>query len=1082
MFAQRMVRLVVMSLFAISVLGEVNAADKLANEFQSPPASARMWTWWFWLGDKVDTTSITADLEALKAQGIAGVTVYSISGPGVPGKGPDYMSPAWLELWKHTLKEAERLELGVSAMLCSGWDAGGPWITPELGCKKHVHSEVNLQGPQHFHGKLPQPSADPRLYRDVAVHAFPSVAKIKLTASSSHPRYPVSQAEDGDGVSFWVSNGERPNEGPSPEKPEWLTLDLGAGRGAKHVTLQPRPGFGPRDLQLQTSADGESFVTVQPFAMGHEPLEMALPEKPARFIRLLFTSTYSPESENVQLCEVLVDGNPLSSGLLYKNMQAMPSGQASTKEINETALRPLPSGLPVLDAARVIDLTSQCGADGELEWEVPPGEWTILRTGYTLTGQNTSWSSPTGIGLESDPLDAAAMTFQFENAGAPLVEAAGPLAGTVFRSVQIDSWEIGYPNWTAGLLDSFTRSRGYDPSPYLPSFSGYLVGSAELTERFLYDYRMTVGDLVADNYFGRLSELTRSKGILQQSEAGGVCHPIAMSMDCLKNLGRCDIPMGEFWHDGAWVEANQNKNGKQTASAAHLYGKKIAAAEAFTSGYHWTDSPATLKPTADRAFCEGFNHFFIFSSATRSEDGWPGTEFCAGTHFNRKLTWWNQSHGFNNYIARCSHLLQQGLFVADVLFYNGDGCPNFVGPKHVDPSLGPGYDYDVCNSEIILTRLAVQDGRIVLPDNMSYRVLVLPERTTMPVAVLTKLKELVAAGMTLIGPRPQSAPGLTDYPQCDQQVKALADEIWGECDGVKVTERAFGQGRVVWGKSIRQVLTAAGTPPDFTCADVQPGAFLDWIHRRTEDAEIYFIANRNNREEQATCTFRVHGRQPEIWDPVTGICRDVETFSQNADGTCLPLEFMAHGSQFIVFRRPVAADATGKQATVRRTMTAVQEISGPWTVKFDPKWGAPASVVFQELIDWTVHPEEGIRYYSGKATYTKSFDYQGRDVSADKKVYLDLGALSALAEVRLNGQPLGILWTKPFQVEVSTVIKPGVNLLEIDVVNLWPNRLIGDGKLAPEKRFTATNIGGYYNGEHKLLPSGLLGPVRLQVE
>ena len=937
--------------------------DKLAAAFANPPDSARMWTWWFWLGDKVDKESITADLEALKERGMAGVTVYSLSGPGVPGKGPNYMSVEWRELWKHTLKEADRLGLGVSTMLCSGWNAGGPWIKPEQACKKHVHSELILDGPRHFKGKLPLPGADQRLYRDVAVQAVP---------------------------------------------------------------VAPAAGDPVRRL---------------------------------------------------------------SALMALKTLDKTVRGSAPTEEINGAVLKPLPPEEPgtTIEPTSVVNLTARCDADGTVDWDVPAGRWKILRTGFTLTGAMTSWSSPTGIGFESDPLDAGAMEVQVANVVAPLVDDAGPLVGKVFRSVQIDSWEIKYPNWTAGLIDHFKKLRGYDPCPYLPVLAGVIVGTAATSDRFLYDYRKTVGDCVAEHYFGRLSQLAEAKGLLQQSEAGGVCSPTTMAMDCLKNLGRCAIPMGEFWQNGGWMEANQNRNGKQTASAAHLYGKRIAAAEAFTSWFHWDDTPASLKPTADRAFCEGFNHFFIFSSATRSGDGFPGTEFAAGTHFNRRITWWNQSRCFSDYVARCCHLLQQGLFVGDVLFYNGDQCPNFVGPKHVDPSLGPGYDYDVCNSEIILTRLAVKDGSIVLPDGMNYRLLVLPESATMPVDVLAKLKDLVAAGMTLVGPKPQRAPGLTDYPHCDEKVKSMADDLWGDCDGITVKEHAFGKGRVVWGKTVRELLTASGVTPDFSYSGAQSDTFLDWIHRSVGETDIYFIANRRNRAETAACTFRVLGKQPELWDPVTGTRRDAVAFSQRENGTTVKLELPPNGSHFVVFRRAIAADAAGKAAGNYPRLTPALDLAGPWTVTFDKAWGPfdsaqgrrPGEYVFEELVDWTKRPEDGIRYYSGKATYAKSFTLTDSQVTGKSGLILDLGDLNSLAEVRLNGKPLGVLWTKPYHVPIGDAVRVGANSLEIDIVNLWPNRLIGDGPLPPDKRFTRTNIGKYYKGEHKLLPSGLLGPVKL---
>ena len=1084
----------------LGLAGAANAGP-LDQEFASPPDSARMWTWWFWLGDKVDETSITADLEALKAQGMAGVTVYSISGPGVPGKGPNYMSPEWRALFKHTVKEADRLGLGVSAMLCSGWNAGGPWIQPEQACKRHVQDELLVTGPQHFKGKLPQPAADQRFYRDVAVLAFPVKAATSapiISASSSHARYPVGNAADGDGGSFWVSNGEKPNEGPSKNKPEWLRVDLGESRMVKQVVIQPRPGYGPREAEFQISSDGSTFTNLKTLAMDKDqPMTIELPNQPLRSWRLWITSTWSPESENVQLCELILDGQPIrpqrSSQLIaLKTLSNSVSGQAPTQEINGAVRQPLPSGEPgtAIDPASVIDLTARCDADGVLDWEVPAGQWTILRTGYTLTGANTSWSSPTGIGLESDPLDAAAMDFQFANAAAPLIEDAGPLAGNVFRSVQIDSWEINHPNWTAGFLEDFRKLRGYDPRPFLPTLAGHLVGNAERSDRFLYDYRKTVGDLVAENYFGRLGTLARAKGILQQSEAGGVCSPKSMALDCLKNLGRCDIPMGEFWQDGTWVEANQNKNGKQTASAAHLYGKPIVAAEAFTSFLHWRDSPATLKPTADRAFCEGFNHLFIFSSATRSEDGLPGTEFCAGTHFNRKITWWNQARCFSDYIARCSHLLQQGSFVADVLFYNGDACPNFVPPKHVDPSLGPGYDYDVCNSEIILTRLAVKDGRIVLPDGMTYRLLVLPESTTMPVEVIAKLKELVAAGMTLIGTRPDQAPGLKDYPDCDRQVKAMADELWGDCDGSTVKEHAFGKGRVVSGKPIRELLDVAEVKPDFSYADAEPGAFLDWIHRSADGAEIYFIANRMNRAEKANCTFRVSGKPPELWDPVTGTQRDLPRFEAKDGCTMVPLEFDANGSMFVVFRKPLAGtDLPAVRSDNFRNLKPLQEISGPWTVRFDPQWLYPVNglqgeqangaFIFDKLEDWTQRPEPAIRHFSGTAVYQTTFGFaeQFQTPNSKSKIYLELGAVKELARVRLNGKDLGVVWCPPWRVEITDAVKPGGNTLEIEVVNLWPNRLAGDSDLPAEQRRTQTNFPA--GQQQPPLSSGLLGPVRV---
>lgn len=931
----------------------------------SPPNSARMWTWWFWLSDRVDRRSITKDLEAMKAQGIGGVTVYSLSDPGVntTAHGPDYMSPGWCELFEHTVREAKRLGLGLKTMLCSGWNAGGPWISPELACKEYTYSELTLTGPQHFRGELPHPTSDPRFYRDVSVQAF---------------------------------------------------------------RISPHPS--------------------------------SLPPNPAQV-----------EARNALLA--LKNGRD-SLGQ---------SGKVPIQEICDAPLKPLPPEPDgaFLDKASCIDLGANFNESGTLDWAVPEGKWLVYRMGCTLTGRKTSRSSPTGEGLEGDPLDPAAMESQFRHIGAVLLKDVGPAAGRTFQAVEIDSWEIRLPNWTMKFLDDFRKYRGYDAGPYLPALAGRTVGSAEISDRFLYDFRKTLGDCVAENYYGRLTVLTQGTGIVQQSEAGGVCYPKVMSMDALKNLGRCAVPMGEFWQSPTWREKNnQNTNGKQTACATHLYGKRIAAAEAFASFWHWVDSPATLKPTGDRAFCEGSNQFVIYSTATRSNEGMPGTEFFAGTHFNRHVTWWNMAGPFCDYIARCSYLLQQGLFAADVLFYNGDGCPNFVAPKHVDPALGEGYDYDACNTEILLTRLSVRNGRIMLPDGMSYRLMVLPDRKDMPIEVLRKLKELVEAGMTLIGPKPDRTPGLADYPACDQQLKREADELWGDCDGQTVKEHTFGKGRVVWGITAREILTQAGVGPDFE-HDGDAETFIDWIHRSDTSREIYFVVNRKERKESRTCTFRVRGRQPKIFDPVTGTLRNAQAFVQSGGRTSLPLEFAPFGSIFVLFDKKIPETRKGKARTNEEVLTPLTRVTGPWTVHFDPKWGGPASIQFPKLIDWTHSKENGIKYYSGTATYSKTLQL---NVRRGQRVFLDLGDVKDVAEVRVNKKKIGIAWTKPFRVEITPAVHAGENDLEIDVVNLWPNRMIGDGYLPPDKRYTSTNIQIYYeHKQKKLLPSGLLGPVTVLV-
>ena len=742
----------------------------------------------------------------------------------------------------------------------------------------------------------------------------------------------------------------------------------------------------------------------------------------------------------------------------------------------------------------VIDLMPLVTSGGHLEWDVPPGQWTIVRTGHRMTGSRLMIANPEADGLSVGWLDSSGLDLQFENLGKVLLEEAGPLAGKTLTYFADDSFEDGFPNWTADILQRFREYRGYDAIPYLPVLSGTIIGSLEISDRFLHDYRKTIADCMADKHYKRFAELCHENNLLVQNESAGPSRSGTMCMDGLKNLGRSDYPTGEFWlgirHDEEGgldeklgygptrLEGGQNKVTKMVASAAHIYGKKYASAESFTSYRHWLDSPETLKPATDRAFCEGINRILIHTStATRPEDGKPGYEYGAGTHFNPNVTWWNLSSGFLSYIGRCQHLLQSGKFVADVLYYNGDWAPNLVEPKHVDPSLGNGYDYDVCNEEVLLTRISVKNKKLVLPDGMSYRLLVLPDTRKMPVRVLKKIRELVKDGATVVGPSPEKDPGLENFPHSDREVQSISAEVWGNCNGKDKTMNRYGKGRVFQGETLREILAKDGVVPDFEHTG-DSGTFIDFIHRSADDGtEFYFVANRHKRMEKVECTFRVSGRQPELWDPVSGEIRILKASGGSRGRTTLSLQFFPHQSCFILFPKngKHKSSSTGRSGNFPQT-EAVQQITGPWKVRFDPEWGGPAETELGELTDWTGSSEEGIRYYSGKALYWKKFDLS-QPLVPGGQLFLDLGVVKNIAEVKLNGKNLGIVWTSPWRVDISETVKETGNVLEIEVINLWPNRLIGDAALPPGQRLTHTNI--VFKSDAPLLPSGLLGPVTI---
>jgi len=782
------------------------------------------------------------------------------------------------------------------------------------------------------------------------------------------------------------------------------------------------------------------------------------------------------------------------------------------------------------DTTSIIDLTEKLKPDGQLEWDVPDGDWVILRNGYTLTGSTWSkWHAypegdtfKGGEGYEIDYLSTASLDDHFDHLGKLVIEEAKN-AGGKLAYLWSDSWECGKLTWTQDFPNQFRRFRGYDLKHYLPVLAGYTSGDSLVSNRFRNDFDRTIQDCIAENFYGHFRDLCHKYGMKVGNEAGGPND--IPPQDVLKNLGRCDIPAGEFWVNGHYSapggynsDRHLRLNLKQTATASHIYGKKEAMAESFTQQEqdrtHWSLGPADLKPYANDAFCEGINRIMLHQATCQPpSDGKPGFEFCAGQHWTPNITWWEQSKPFFTWLSRCQYMLQQGKFVGDVCFYLGERPPTLVPPKYIIPTLGPGYDCDYANAEVLLTRMSVKNGRIVLPDGMSYRLLVLQNCTStspeicnqvsryqklkaspvpsneMSVEVITKIRELIRDGATVVGPPPEAAAGLKNYSNCDEEVRKIASEVWGDLNGKDRTERRFGKGRIVWGKTPREIFLADGIKPDFAFSGQSeaPEKF-DYIHRSDGNTEIYFVINRTNRSENRDFTFRVAGKQPEIWNAVTGEIRLACAFRQANGCTTLPLEFDRFDSWFIVFRHPIAADVAGKTTHNSLILKELFELNDSWKVTFDPRWGGPANVAFPKLINWINSTEDGIKYYSGKATYQKTFDLNLKSDSVnktggkDEHLFLDLGNVMDVAEVRLNGKNLGILWCAPWRTEITKLVKPNDNLLEIDVINLWANRVVGDLKLPKEKRFTKTHDKFRFDmlkSDTPLLDSGLLGPVRI---
>jgi hypothetical protein len=809
---------------------------------------------------------------------------------------------------------------------------------------------------------------------------------------------------------------------------------------------------------------------------------------------------------------------------------------------------PLPPGT-VIQSERIIDLSAFLETGGRLSWDVPKGRWTILRFGRTSTGANTRPAPIPGLGLECDKLDKAALDAHYDAFIGSLLHEVGPHktpAGAGWTFLHIDSWEMGSQNWTGAFREEFRRRRGYDPLPYLPTVTGRVVKSLEVSERFLWDLRLTAQELVIENHAVHLKELGRRDGF------GLSIEPYDMTPCADMTLGTvADVPQGEFWLYGF----NTAHSIVEAASIAHTCGRRVVGAEAFTSSdaERWQAYPASMKALGDWAFAAGVNRIVFHRYQHQAGlDLRPGmTMGPYGVHWERTQTWWDMVPAYHTYLARCQYMLRQGLPVADVCYLVAEGAPQvFRAPASSlrgDPPDRLGYNFDGCAPETMQTAAAVKDGRIVFPDGMSYRVLVLPERETMTPALLRKVRDLVAAGATAVGPRPRKSPALSGFPECDTEVKSLADELWGDCDGVRVTEHSYSRGRIVWVRGIKTDASIAvavptgsttkdsttwnvGAPPlsepaqygDFAVVasllermavlpDFASDVPLRYTHRRDGGVDIYFVANAEDRALAAECVFRAGGKVPELWDAVTGEIRDLLEFTESGGRTIVPIKFEPHQSFFIVFRKSALGvkpeNRAGRRDGNFRRVLETGQLDGPWEVAFDPKWNGPERIIFESLEDWSRRPEENIKYYSGSATYRKTFEMPGApNADASARVWLDLGTVKNIARVRLNGTDLGVVWCAPWRVEITRAVKPKGNRLEIIVANLWPNRLIGDeqepadaeygrgGNLirwpewltkkevrpSPSRLTFAT--WKHFSKDSPLLPSGLLGPVSIRID
>ena len=1073
----------------------------LEKEFRTPPESAKPRVWWHWMNGNVTKEGIRADLQWMKRIGIGGFQNFdaAFNTPQIVPKRLVYMAPEWKDAFLFTTKLGDSLGLEMAIAGSPGWsESGGPWVTPVQAMKKYVWSETRIEGGKPFTGILPKPptttgpfqnisrrksktTALQEYYSDAAVVAYRipendiPIARLRPKVTSSGGKFDLTALTDGD-LAKTTFLPAAPLNGKS-----WIQFEFLKPKSIQSITLVVD---NPKDIiqTLETSENGHQFKTIMKITRGRAYQNtITFPPVTARFFRVTFvTPERQAGTQIAELCPhtiARVNWFEDKAGFFMparKNWMATPNGNLYSQAT------PSISASEAINKNDIIDLTSKMNTNGTLAWTPPKGSWIVLRLGYSLLGITNHPASSEATGLEVDKLNRGYVKAYFENYLDQYKDATDGLMGKKGLQYMItDSWEAGALNWTDSMMVEFKNRRGYDMLSWLPVLTGHIVGSAQASDQFLWDFRKTIADLTAENHYDQLTTLLHERGMGRYSESHENCrHMIADGMEVKRTA---DIPMGATWtprdvvgNTIGEVATHYKADVRESASVAHIYGQNLVAAESFTAyggnGSAWAWSPELLKPTADMALASGLNRFVIHCSVHQPvNDKIPGLGLGPyGQWFTRHETWAEQAVAWTTYLSRSSYMLQQGKFVADIAYFYGED--NNITSLFLNklPNTPSNYNYDFVNADIVVNVLSVnKNGQLITPSGMSYGLLALDANSKyMSLPVLCKISAMVKAGAVVVGEKPVGTPSLSD----DQtEFKAIADRLWGTGTG----ENVFGKGKVYAGQTIAEVLNLLKIVPDFEYTKPQSNTELLFVHRKLNDVDIYWVNNRHNREEDIKATFRVEGKAAEIWHPETG---KIEQASYSiADGrTTVQLRMEPNDAVFVVFRKKAASSL--KLAQSVETQLAV--LDGTWNVSFEPNRGAPAHIVLDQLTSWSENSDHGVKYFSGTGSYTKTIQASADWFKEGSQIWIDLGSVKNLAEVFVNGKSLGIVWKTPFRVNVTDALKQGENALEVKVTDLWVNRLIGDMQLGMKTKITYTTQ-AFYQADSPVIPSGLLGPVKI---
>lgn len=1066
----------------VAVVPSENELDKPfsnddAKTFLHPGKVFYPETWFHYIGGNVSIEGITTDLEAIANAGFSGVQLFH-GQAGSPWPGVDTqiacLSPLWDGMVKHTAEECRRLGLRFTMQNCPGWAmAGGPWIKPSNAMRHLVWSRTDLVGNSNVSDKiLPCPLPDGeewRDYKDITVLAFPTPLD-----DTDKPLIPVSIKSNSDlpWDAYLSGEAKEPLRFPSTteDKPLWLEITY-----PDTVTIRTVEFPSINSLNHGWCYEPGVTITVQamlPDGKAQEILHTELPQSNWQDDRPI--SLACSEVKEVKKYRIAITNK---HDMALKSLRFFSAARKNSWEseagwtlrsIERAGESKKQSPATFVDPNQIRDVSAMMDAEGNLKWKVPAGKWTILRVGHVNTGQKNAPAPPEGTGWECDKLSTEGSNAQFAGYIGRLSGESGPLANGLLNGMLMDSWECKTQTWTSDMEAQFEQTTDYPLRKWLPAVFGYVVSDSETTTRFLHDWRMVINNLFSNNFYGNMAKLAKQNGLSITYETGaGDVFPA----DILEYYKFADVPMCEFWQPLTenFVGSINFKPIKPTTSAARIYGKPRVAAEAFTSFTHtWDEHFQMLKEVANMNSIEGVSHLVFHTYTHNPQVGFlpPGTSFSGagiGTPFLRGQTWWKYMPEFTTYLARCSYLQERGKPVSDVLWYLGDEINHKPDQKAPFPE---GFKYDYCNPDVLLNRLSVDNGELVTPEGIRYRVLWLPEVPRMRPETVEKLHALIQEGATVVGEAPFGLATLSGGEQAQRRFDKAVKDIWGEASEAGI--RRLGKGRIVSGIRLAEALQKLNIAPDVK------GTEALWAHRSIENADWYYVTAPEGRGFTGSLDFRANGAV-ELWDPLTGAVTPA-IYEKKENRTSVQIDLPQAGSCFVVFRK----DQSGEQArsaTPKKVMATVA-LHQPWELKFPGGWGAPASIQLPELKPWKdLNVSAEAKAFSGTAEYTSTFTIEKE---SGRQYRLNLGQVDMIAEVSLNGTPVRTVWTSPYQVDITDAIQSGTNSLTVKVTSTWFNRLVYDAGQSEASR--KTWVLKWPDKEAPLRESGLLGPVTVTVE